>query len=251
MPTLDAIYKQEQAKIGRFIAQFDKDIQGMFEKVKRISTAKLAGLSTDDILKYEFIWRESLKEAGYYAFVNDLIDKQFDGIYSGVLKTFEAGGLKTAFTTEDATKIQILKQMKRDYFIRLGDDVGLTVKRELFKYAIADASVDDMAVGIANTLKGSNLAKYATTYANTAILNFYQEIIDLKAKGLDGVWVYEGIKDARTRDFCRHVLNKRKYYDGSDKSRIASDDDRAYNCRHQFVFIDEDVAIADGYKKNK
>lgn len=251
MPTLDVIYNQEQAKIDKFIGQFDNDVKRVFEKVKRIAQAKLAGLSQDDILQYEFIWRQSLKEAGYYKLVNELIDTQFDGIYSGVLQTFEAGGLKTAFTKEDAGNIQMLKQMKRDYFVRLGDDVGLTVKRELYKYVISDASVDDMAVGIANTLKGSNLARYSSTYANTAILTFYQEVIDLKAKDIDGVWVYMGIRDGKTRDFCRHVLNKRKYYDSSGKSKIASDKERAWNCRHQFVLLNKEDAIDDGYSANK
>ncbi len=165
MPTLDAIHNQSQADIDRFIKQFDGEVEKVFERVRRIAQANLSGLSPDDVLEYEFIWREALREAGYYKVVNDLIDTQFDSIYAGTIQAFETGGLSTAFTTDDATKIQMLKQMKRDFFIRLGDDVGLAVKRELYKYVISDASVDTMATGIANTLEGSNLAKYSKTYA--------------------------------------------------------------------------------------
>lgn len=251
MPTLDAIYNQSQSEVDAFIRQFDGEMEKVFERVRRIANAQLAGLSQDDILKYEFVWRKSLQDAGYYVLVNDLIDTQFDSIYSGTLQAFEAGGLKTAFTADDATKIQILKQMKRDFFIRLGDDVGLSVKRELYKYAISDASVVDMTAGIAQTLEGSNLAKYSKTYARTAIKDFQQEVIDLRAADIkDGVWVYVGVNDGRTRDFCRNVLKRNRFYDDSRKNRIENDQDRAYNCRHRFYKMDKQEAEANGYKGN-
>ena len=251
MPTLDAIYNQSQADIDKFIKQFDGEVEKVFERVRRIATANLSGLSPDDVLQYEFVWRESLQQAGYYNLVNDLIDTQFDSIYAGTLDAFSAGGLKTAFTADDATKIQILKQMKRDFFIRLGDDVGLSVKRELYKYVISDASLDDMATGIAQTLEGSNLSKYSQTYARTAIKDFQQEVIDLRAADIDeGVWVYVGVSDGRTRDFCRNVLKRNRYYNDSDKNRIENDQDRAYNCRHRFYKMEKKEAIANGYKGN-
>lgn len=249
MPTLDAIHNQSQADIDRFIKQFDGEVEKVFERVRRIAQANLSGLSPDDVLEYEFIWREALREAGYYQVVNDLIDTQFDSIYAGTLQSFETGGLSTAFTTDDATKIQMLKQMKRDFFIRLGDDVGLAVKRELYKYVISDASVDTMATGIANTLEGSNLAKYSKTYARTAIKDFQQEVIDLRAADIDeGVWVYVGVNDGRTRDFCRNVLKRNRCYNDSQKSRIENDPDREYNCRHRFYKMSKEEAEANGYK---
>ncbi len=251
MPTLDAIYNQSQKEVDAFVRQFDGEIEKVFDRVRRIAQANLAGLSPDDVLQYEFVWRQSLKEAGYYVLINDLIDKQFDSIYAGTLQAFDAGGLSTAFTTSDATKIQLLKQMKRDFFIRLGDDVGLSVKRELYKYVISDASVDTMTAGIAQTLEGSNLAKYSQTYARTAIKDFQQEVIDLRAADIeDGVWVYVGVNDGKTRRFCRHVLKRNRYYDDSDKSRIENDSDRAYNCRHRFYKMDKEEAEDSGYKGN-
>ena len=251
MPTLDAIYTQSQSEVDAFVRQFEGEMEKVFDRVRRIAQANLAGLSPDDVLQYEFVWRQSLQEAGYYTLVNDLIDTQFDKIYSGTLQAFEAGGLSTAFTTDDATKIQILKQMKRDFFIRLGDDVGLSVKRELYKYVISDASVADMTAGIAQTLDGSNLAKYSNTYARTAIKDFQQEVIDLRAADIeDGVWVYVGVNDGRTRRFCRNVLKRNRYYDDSDKSRIENDQDRHYNCRHRFYKMSIEEAEDSGYKGN-
>lgn len=251
MPTLDAIYNQSQGDVNKFVKQFDGEMEKVFERVKRIAQANLAGLSQDDVLKYEFVWRESLKEAGYYVLVDDLIDKQFDGIYSGTLQAFEAGGLKTAFTIDDAKKIQILKQMKRDFFIRLGDDVGLSVKRELYKYVISDASLDTMTAGITETLTGSNLAKYSKTYARTAIGEFQQEVINLRATDFeDEVWVYVGVNDGKTRRFCRNVLKRNKCYDKAGASKIENDSDRSYNCRHRLYPMSKEGAKADGYSCN-
>ena len=251
MPNLDTIYNQDKAKIDAFISQFDGEVEAVFKEAQRLAQSALAGISQDDILRYELIWREVLRDAGYYVLVNKLIDDQFNELYSGTLKAFEAGGLSTAFTKADATKIQILKQMKRDFFERLGDDVGLAVKRELYKHTIADASLSTMTEGIASTLEGSNLAKYSQTYARTAIGEFQQEVIDLRAKDVgEGVWVYVGVNDGKTRDFCRRVLSRNATYNDSEKSRIEGDSERAYNCRHRFYKMKKEEAVANGYESN-
>jgi len=253
MPTLDSIYNQEQDRIDGFIKQFDGEAEEVFKRVQRIAQAQLAGISTDDILNYEFAWRDSLKQAGYYDLVNDLIDKQFDQMYQGTVNSFTAGGFdKAIFTADDAVKIQTLKNMKRNQFIRLADDVGLTVKRELYKYAISDASLVDMTKGIAQTLEGSNLAKYSKTYALTAIGEFQQELIDLRAKDVgDGVWVYVGVNDGATRQFCSNLLVKNETYTDEEKNELEGNPKRAYNCRHRFYKMKDEEAKASGYGERK
>jgi hypothetical protein len=252
MPTLDSIYNQEQDRIDGFIKQFDGEAEEVFKRVQRIAQAQLAGISTDDILNYEFAWRDSLKQAGYYDLVNDLIDKQFDQMYQGTVNSFTAGGFdKAIFTADDAVKIQTLKNMKRNQFIRLADDVGLTVKRELYKYAISDASLVDMTKGIAQVLKDSNLAKYSKTYALTAIGEFQQELIDLRAKDVgDGVWVYVGVNDSATRQYCSGLLAKNKCYNDSKKNELEGNPKRRYNCRHRFYKMKKEEAKANGYSCN-
>ena len=252
MPTLDSIYNKEQGRIDGFINQFDGEAEEVFKRVKRIAQAQLAGLSTDDILNYEFAWRDSLKQAGYYDLVNDLIDKQFDQMYQGTVNSFTAGGFdKAMFTADDAVKIQMLKNMKRNQFIRLADDVGLTVKRELYKYAISDASLVDMTKGIAQTLEGSNLAKYSKTYALTAIGEFQQELIDLRAKDVGkGVWVYVGVNDGATRKYCAHLLSDNKCYNDSKKNELEGNPKRRFNCRHRFYKMKKEEAKANGYSCN-
>jgi len=251
MPTLDTIYNKEQDRIDGFIKGFDGEAEKVFKRVQRIAQAQLAGLSTDDILNYEFAWRDSLKQAGYYDLVNDLIDKQFDQMYQGTVDAFAEGGFdKAIFTADDAVKIQTLKNMKRNQFIRLADDVGLTVKRELYKYAISDASLVDMTKGIAQTLAGSDLAKYSKTYALTAIGEFQQELIDLRAKDVgDGVWVYVGVNDGATRQFCSNLLVKNETYTDEEKNELEGNPKRAYNCRHRFYKMKDEEAEASGYGK--
>jgi len=251
MPTLDSIYNQTQSEIDRFIAKFDKDVQQVFERVRRIAIAQLSQINAENVLQYEFVWRESLRQAGYYTLVNDLIDTQFDKIYSGVLDAFETGGLATAFTTDDATNIQLLKDLRRDFFVRLGDDVGLAVKRELYRYVIADASLESITAGIEQQLVSSDLARYSQTYARTAIKEFQQEVIDLRASDIeDGVWVYVGVNDGRTRRFCRNVLKQNKCLSDKEKSRLENDPDREYNCRHRFYKMSKEEAMKAGYKCN-
>ena len=251
MPTLDSIYNKEQAKIGKFIAQFDDEADAVFKRVRRIATAQLAGLNTDNILSYEFAWRNALRDAGYYKMVNSLIDKRFNDMFDGTQEAFKANGYDALFSADDAKKIQIIKNMKRAQFGKLADDIGLSVKRELYKYAISDATLDDMVKGLEQTLNDSDLAKYSKTYALTAIGEFQQELIDLMGKGVGkGVWVYVGVKDDKTREYCSHILSKNKCYDDAKKHELERDSRRAYNCRHRFYKMKPEEAKASGYSCN-
>jgi len=252
MPTLDSIYNKEQSKVDGFIKGFDSEADAVFKRVKRIATAQLAGLSTDDILGYEFAWRNTLRDAGYYKMVNSLIDDRFNEMFDGTQKAFKANGFDALFTAEDAKNIQIIKNMKREQFTKLADDIGLSVKRELYKYSISDASLSDMVAGLEQTLADSDLARYSKTYALTSIGEFQQELIDLMAKGVgDGVWVYVGVKDDKTREYCSHLLSENKCYDDSKKNSLERDSRRSYNCRHRFYKMKREEANASGYQCNE
>jgi len=251
MATLDSIYNQEKGKIDGFINKFDGEAEAVFKRAKRLAQARLAGLSTDDILSYEVAWREVLRDAGYYDMVNGLIDDQFDKMYAGTKEAFILNGFDAAFTADDATKIQLLKNLKRSQFNRLADDVGLSIKRELYKYAISDATLLDMTAGLEQVLESSNLARYAKTYALTAIGEFQQELIDLMGKGVgEGVWVYVGVNDDATRKYCKQLLRDNKCYEEAKKNELERDSRRAYNCRHRFYKMKKQEAIDSGYSCN-
>jgi hypothetical protein len=250
MPTLEAIHSQNEKGIDKFLSQFDSEMEKVFTKVQAIASTALAGLSKNDVLQYEFVWREALKEAGYYKLVNKLIDDNFNSLHKGTVQAFEAGGLKAIFTAEDAVSIQAMKSMRRNFFMRLGDDVGLAVKKSLYGHVLADSTLVEMSASIATTLKDSNLAKHATTYARTAAAEFQQETIFMKASefGDDGdVWVYVGVSDKKTRDFCQDVLDKNKAMTKKEALKVRGDKHRQFNCRHKLFNVSRDYAESSGY----
>jgi hypothetical protein len=247
MPTLEAIHSQNEKGIDKFLTQFDGEMEKVFTKVQAIASTALAGLSKNDVLQYEFVWREALKEAGYYKLVNKLIDDNFNSLHKGTIQAFEAGGLKAIFTAEDAVSIQAMKSMRRNFFMRLGDDVGLAVKKSLYGHVLADSTLVEMSASIATTLKDSNLAKHATTYARTAVTEFQQETIFMKASDDDAVWVYVGGITKKTRDFCKKVVNKHEAMTAKEGHKLAGDKRRRWNCTHQVMPISRIQAKRDGY----
>ncbi len=249
MPTLDEIYNQEQGKINGFVGQFDAESEKVFRRVQGLAVAGLAGLSQDDILSYDLKWRDILRDSGYYQMVNKLVDSNFNELFKGTRQAFKAGGYDALFTADDVNKIQILKQLHRDEFIRLAEDAGLEMKRELFRYSIADTNLADMTAGIIEKLADSDLAKYSKTYALTAIGDYQQAVIDVMAKNVgDGKWVYVGVNDGKTRAFCRRILGEGKAYNESEMNAIKGDSSRNYNCRHRFYKMKPREVAAGGYK---
>lgn len=250
MPTLDVIYSQNAEGVDKFLSQFDGEMERVFKKVQLLASAALSGISKKDVLQYEFIWREALKQAGYYSLINTLIDDNFNSLYKGTIQAFEAGGLKAIFTADDAVSIQAMKSMRRNFFMRLGDDVGLTVKKALYGHVLADSTLSEMSASIATTLKDSNLAKHAATYARTATAEFQQDTIFMKANefGDDGdVWIYVGVDDKKTRDFCQDTLNKHKAMTKKEALKVRGDKRRQFNCRHQLFNVSKEYAKSRGY----
>ena len=249
MPTLDEIYNQERGKIDGFVSQFDAESEKVFKRVQGLAVAGLAGLSQDDILSYDLKWRDVLRDAGYYKMVNQLVDSNFNELFKGTRQAFKAGGYDALFTADDINKIQILKQLHRDEFIRLAEDAGLQIKRDLFRYSIADTSLSDITANILEQLGDSDLAKYSKTYALTAVGDYQQAVIDVMAKNVgEGKWVYVGVNDGVTREFCKGILAENKAYTESEMNAIKGDSRRDYNCRHKFYKMNSREVAASGYK---
>lgn len=247
MNTLSTLHTRAQASNDAYIKSFNDDIEKVFKKVSTLTIANLKGITINDVLSYELYFRKSLQKAGYYRLVNNLIDTQFNHIAAGTSDMFKAGGLKSAFTKENLAQLKVLKDMKRNLFTRIGDDAGLAVKRELYKYVISDSSLSVMANGIADHLPNTNLVRYSNTYARTAIGEFQQDVIDVRAQDMDGVWIYVGVADDRTRDYCNEVLADGRYYDDTEKADVENNPERAYNCRHRLYAVSLEYAKEEGY----
>lgn len=247
--TLQSIYEQQQNTAVQLTTTFDSRLDRVLSDIVTIAQVKLNGLTQDDIIQYEYIWQQVLEESGYYQLVTEYVDQSFDDIYDDVLKGFEAGGITTAFTQSDLQNIQVLKNMHKQFFVKLGDDIGLTVKKNLYNYALSNASMEQMAINIRNDIQDSGLAKYSKTYARTAITEYQQEVINSRSQDIDGVWIYEGVVDDATRPFCRRLMGDNNYYTDSQKSRLEGDPDREFNCRHRFYLVSKEWAENAGYQK--
>lgn len=251
MPTLDEIYNQEKKKIDASVSKFNNESDKVFKRVQSLAVVGLAGLSPDSILEYDLRWREILRDSGYYDMVNELVDKDFNQLFKGTREAFSAGGYDALFTEDDANKIHALKQLHRDEFARLAENTGLEIKTELFKYSIADTALADVTAGILEKLEDTDFARYAKTYALTAIGDYQQTIIDVMAKGVgEGVWVYVGVNDDVTRPYCKQILQDNKYYTESEMNRLKSDGRRDYNCRHRFYKMKLKEAEEIGYQNS-
>lgn len=251
MPTLDEIYNQEKKKTDSAVNKFNKKSDKVFKRVQALAVVGLAGLSPNDILSYDLKWREVLRDSGYYDMVNELVDKDFNKLFKGTREAFSAGGYDALFTTDDANKIQALKQLHREEFARLAENTGLEIKTELFKYSIADTPFEDVTAGILAKLEDTDFARYSKTYALTAIGDYQQTVIDVMAKDVgEGVWVYVGVNDDATRPYCKDILSKNKHYNESEMNRLKSDSRRDYNCRHRFYKMKKEEAEESGYQDN-
>jgi len=244
---LNKIYDKTQKDLEIYLKGFNKEMDEILRMAKVSAIVNLKGLSEADILSYELRWRQILKEAGYYSLIDNLIDNYFNTQFKPVIEAFAAGGIKTAFTKSDAVKIQAIKAMEKTLFLRLADDVGLTLKRQLYGYAISNTSLIVMATGMSETLAANSLTRYANTYARTAVQNFQQEVINIRAADIEGVWVYVGIQDGKNRDFCAELLSENRTYTDSEKIQLEEAPERAFNCRHRFYKMSDKDAKEAGY----
>jgi len=249
MANFDKILEDINDNVNREVNLFNLELESVLKTVQELVSIKAVELY-DSPLEFDFAVQQILQEAGYYDLVNDFIDDSYDKSYGEIIALFEAGGLTATFTADDITSIKAIKQLDLDFFDDIGKQASSRLKADLYKYQISDLDTKTMVENIRDSLKDTNLVKYSSTYADTAISNFNQSMIDLKsADVIDEVYIYRGVKDKKTRDFCRCLISQRKYYDKSDAGKIKNDKKRQYNCRHLIIAVSLDYALSRGYKK--
>lgn len=247
MASIDSIYSAMQSNIDREINLFNREFETIMKVVEKLAVASGLALITDP-LKFDYAFQRVLQQAGYYDLVNKFIDEAYDRNYKDIIEAFEVGGLDVAYSREDLASIQELKSLDIQTFRDIGNQAAISLKKDLYKYSLSNMSIKDLTKNISESLAGTDLAKYSRTYAETSISNYNQAIINMKAQDADGVWVYVGVSDGKTRDFCRRTLKANKYYNDSDKSKLENAKERRWNCRHQFLKISKESAIEQGYK---
>ena len=251
MADFEQILKSIDDNLDAEVNLFNHQLESILKTVNELVSVRAVELYSTP-LEFDFAMQQILQEAGYYDLVNDFIDDSYDKNYNEIISLFEAGGLAATFTADDIQSIKAIKQLDLDFFDDIGKQASSKLKADLYKYRLSDLSTKDMVENIKESLADTSLVKYSSTYAETSISNFNQSIIDLKSVDvINEVYIYRGVKDKKTREFCRCLVNQRKYYDKSDANKIKNDSKRRFNCRHIIVPVSLEYAIAQGYKEGR
>jgi len=245
-------HESQQKAVEKIIKDFDGNMALIILKIEKLLNRYFMSNSITGAtsLEFDIAFDTILKESGYYALVNNMVDKDYNILFGMVKDGFKKGGFAIEYTANDLKKVMALKALQENKFAVFGSTAGTALKENLYRYSLSDYSVEDMASQIATDFKGTNLARHSTTLARTTAAEFQQSIIDIESEGLDGVYLYVGVLDGVTRDFCSCVLRQKAYYNKDEKNKIQSDPKRKYNCRHRLRFVTEDYAKKQGYTKS-
>lgn len=243
-------HEEQQELIEVILRDFDKNItENLVLIEKALNTILLErGISEETALNMQLYFIQKLEEMGYYAKVNDLIDNRFDELFLLIREGFAEGGLNIRYTSDDITKIAALKNLQLEQFTSLANEASTKVQQSLYRYVIGGADFVDIQQALSNDLINTNLFKHSTTLARTAIADFQQSVIDIKAQDLPGVWLYIGVKDNKNRDYCRCVLDSNNYFTDKQKVQVERNPERRYNCRHRLRKVSLLFAQKEGYK---
>lgn len=232
-----------------FAKNLDKVLSDVELKVLATVGNAKTGRDTFDaatILNSRGEFLKALSDSGYNELATQHIAKYPD-IINEVKKDFADMGLPPVkLNTANIDKLKTIAQADLEMFRAIGTKAMDDLRLELFRHSIASRPFSEMVKTIKESTigldkKGSPLANYSYTHANTAVLNFNGEVIREAGEALGAkMWEVVGPIDDVTRDECLDAL--------SDPVRTADEwKDAGYwggspggwNCRHQLypVFV--------------
>lgn len=245
--------EEQQALIDEILKRLDGNIATAILDIEKLTEEILLrnGFNQTTALNFSELFNEALVDSGYYETINEFIDDDFDELFKLIRQGINEGGFDVSYNQDDLAKFTALKNLQLEQFTSLGVDAGRSLQQNLYKYVLSDFSLRDVRNQLLEDFKGTNLARYSTTLARTAIGDFQQSVIDVKAEGLDGVWLYVGVNDSETRDYCKCVLKQNHYYTTEQKNRIMNNKLREYNCRHRARIVSVEYAESKGFTPTK
>lgn len=250
------IFEDIEKEVDIIIDKFGKDIGEVISRVSELISMWMLDndISKISTLKFDIVVDEILTKAGYYDVVNRFIDDDYDKLYPMIQSNLALTGAAIIYTTFDLQNIMALKALDKDKFSILASTAGSSLRESLTKYAISNYNSLDIQNAIVEEFKGTNLAKHSKTIADTAISQFQQSVINIKAAESDFkdyVWFYDGANiDEVTRDYCKCILKKQEYYTEDEKNILERNPKRRYNCRHKFYFGTVEYVEDEGFKKS-
>lgn len=248
---LDRLISANQKELEELIDKFDKRLEPIFKKINTLATAKVLETKINDVVNFELIWADILKQSGY----NELLQRyvnSLDSINGSLNKILDEAGLLKTLSSEQISALTAVKQIQVKDLSKIGMDAGIALKKSLYNNILAGKTKADLLEAMKQELTFSKYEAYAKTYANTGINDYRQAILNQRVKDFesddDVVYIYQGNDvDSVTRDFCKNILRANRAYSKSEKDRLENDQRRKWNCRHLFVPIYKDDAIEQGY----
>ncbi len=206
-------YEEQEKLIDNILNTFEGDMARIILEMERLIQRFMfnTNLSTKEILDFTIMFNEALVNTGYYEAVNKMVGSDYDKLLPLVIDSYKMGGFITAYTADDLTTVMALKVIESNKFSVMASSSATTLRDNLYRYSLGSFTKEDMTAQLIEDFRGTNISRYANTLANTAITEFNQAVVDTKAEGLDGVWVYIGIFDSVTRDYCKCILKKKHY----------------------------------------
>lgn len=245
------LHDEQQRLVEQILSSFDGRLSQVIAQIERLLNRYILStdMSTTNALRFDIEFDRILAQAGYYDLVNKMIDTDYDEMFSLITEGFAVGGLATQFKPDDLSRVMALKALQSNQFSVLATTASETLKQNLYKYVLSNYTLEDMQRQLIVDLQGTNLVRHSKTLAVTSIKEFQESMIDISAEGLQGVWVYTGVRDNNNRDLCACILDKNGYFTEEQKNKLQYDPRRRYNCRHRFRMVSEDYAKESGYKK--
>lgn len=245
------LHDEQQRLVEQILSSFDGNLSKVIAQIERLLSRYILStdLSTKNALQFDVEFDKILTQSGYYDLVNKMIDSDYDNMFALITEGFAAGGMAMQYTSADLSRVMALKALQSNQFSVVGSTAGTALKQNLFKYVLSNYTLEDMQRQLIVDFQGTNLVRHSRTLAVTSIKEFQESMIDIGADGLQGVWVYTGVRDSKNRDLCACILDNNGYFTEEQKNRLQYDPRRTFNCRHRFRMVSEDYAKETGYSK--
>jgi 8-oxo-dGTP pyrophosphatase MutT (NUDIX family) len=261
--TLDEVLAGKASLIDNAAGSFEEELVGVIDRFA-YHLAKLAGqLDTDkgklvrSPYNLEFTVNAfdeivaALDEAGYADSVEHYLE-MYGPVVEKVRAAYKVQKLPAPFTKVMRQGVEIARETDRSWFAEIGNQAVREIQRSLTQAVIIERDystfVKDLRARVAGTDKrGAPLARYANTFAGTAISQFDAEVTGAigDEAGIE-YYKYSGPSDMRTRPWCAARLKNntpltRDEIDALGKSRTNSTGEGnfigrgGWNCRHMWV----------------
>lgn len=182
--------------------------------------------------------RTLLDESGYTELL-DRMDARSLELLSKLQQKMRTIGLDASFASADINKLDALVSLQRTEFSNLGDRIAMSIETELRRQILAGETVQQAATALADAV-GVTHAQ-ATTLANSSLLNFHQQSLNVASDRTGAEkFLYIGPDDGLTRPFCDVLLNK--WLSRKEISKLRNGQlpgvyrtRGGYNCRHSWM----------------